>query len=146
MRLSGTSIIHTNILEYLQHDLEVFGIASLLLFTLGFVLVYRKARFVVLPILTCLLPVALILGAMSLLEMKLTLITANLPVLLFTLMLPYTVYFVERYRERRSLHPEESGPDSSVHAARSIWLPCLFSCATTMAAFAFLSNSSSALF
>ncbi|MDF1699727.1 MAG: MMPL family transporter [Planctomycetota bacterium] len=141
VRLSGTSIIHIALLEHLRHDLRVFGVASFLLFTLAFVVIYRKPRFVILPIVTSLLPVVLVLGAMSLLGMKLTIITANLPVLLFTLMLPYTVYFVERYRERRSLHPEESGASSSVHAARAVWLPCLFSCATTMAAFAALMTS-----
>ena len=141
VRLSGTTVIAVNILEYLRHDLRVFGLASFLLFTLGFALAYRKARFVLLPIVSCILPVLLILGAMSLLGMTLTVITANLPVLLFTLMLPYTVYFVEAYRERRGLQPDESGPETSAYAARRVWLPCLFSCTTTMAAFAALTTS-----
>ena len=42
------------------------------------------------------------LGVMSLLEIKIALVTSNMPVLLFVLMLPYNVYFIERYRERRS--------------------------------------------
>jgi predicted RND superfamily exporter protein len=141
VRLSGTPIIQANILEHLRHDLRVFGLAAFLLFTLGFVVVYRTPRFVVLPIVTCLLPVALILGAMTLLDMRLTVITANLPVLLFTLMLPYTVYFVERYREHRSLFPDEDAVTATATAARQIWVPCLFSCLTTMAAFAALLTS-----
>ncbi len=141
VRLSGTTILNADIMDYLQHDLRVFGLAALLLFTLAFALVYRTWRFVLLPIVTCLLPVVLILGAMSLLDMQLTLITANLPVLLFTLMLPYTVYFVERYRERRALFPAEPGGVSTAEAARRIWVPCLFSCLTTMAGFAALTTS-----
>lgn len=141
VRLSGTPIIHVNILEHLEHDLAVFGLASLLLFTLGFALAYRRPRFVILPIVSCLLPVLLILGAMCLLGMTLTVITANLPVLLFTLLLPYTVYFVEAWLERRAAQPDEPGADASARAAGRVWLPCLFSCATTMAAFAALATS-----
>ncbi len=141
IRLSGTSMVYADVLDHLRHDLRVFGIASLVLFTLAFALIYRRARFVLLPIVTCLLPVVLILGAMSLMEMRLTVITANLPVLLFTLMLPYTVYFVERYQERRSTHPDEDGAASTARAAEKIWTPCFFSCTTTMAGFAALMTS-----
>ncbi|MDJ0975723.1 MAG: MMPL family transporter [Planctomycetota bacterium] len=141
VRLSGLPFINISIEEHLNHDIEVFGIAALVLFTLGFLLVYLRPRFVVLPILTCLLPVVIVIGTMALRGDVLTVVTANLPVLLFTLMLPYTVYFVERYRERRSLYPEESGDQSSIEAAKSIFLPCLFSCTTTMAGFLALVTS-----
>ena len=141
VRLSGTTIINANLMEHLQSDLDVFGIASLILFFLAFVVIYRKVRFTVFPILACLLPVVLVLGTMYVVDMSLTLITANLPVLLFTLMLPYTVYFMERYRERRAAHPHEDSATSAAGAAASVWVPCLFSCLTTMAGFAALMTS-----
>ena len=83
----------------------------------------------------------LIVGWMGWQEMKISLITSNLPVLLFVLMLPYTVYFVERYRERRAADPSEEAQRSTFQAARGIFLPCLFSCMTTMAGFAALTTS-----
>lgn len=141
IRLSGISIINTNLLEHLESDLVVFGAASFLLFLLAFVLIYRKVRFWLFPVVACVLPVLFVLGTMYLLDMSFTLITANLPVLLFTLMLPYTVYFMERYRERRALFPSEDEATATVRAARSIWTPCLFSCLTTMAAFLALLTS-----
>jgi hypothetical protein len=85
--------------------------------------------------------VLLIVGAMAMTGRKVTVVTSNLPVLLFTLMLPYTVYFVERYRERRTRFPAESNLDSAAGSAREIWTPCLFSCVTTMAGFASLLTS-----
>jgi len=141
VHLSGTSVISVNLMEHLRHDLVVFGVASFALFTLAFLLIYRRLRFVLLPMATCLVPVTLIVGALVLLDVRVTLITANLPLLLFTLMLPYTVYFVERYRERRSLFPSESEAGSTVAAAGRIWTPCLLSCTTTMAGFAALLTS-----
>jgi predicted RND superfamily exporter protein len=141
VRLSGTTVIFADVLDQLRHDLRVFGLAALILFALAFLAFYRRVRFVLLPMLTCALPVVLIVGAMSLLQMRLTVITANLPLILFTLMLPYTIYFVERYLERRALAPEEGAAEATMHAARAIWVPCLFSCATTMAGFAALMTS-----
>jgi predicted RND superfamily exporter protein len=141
IRLSGLPIINLSLIEFVDHDVRVFGIASLLLFALAFAAVYRKLRWIALPIVACMVPVVLILGSMAALGLKLTVITANLPLLLFVVMLPYTVYLIERYRERRAGRPGESHLDSTAGAARDIWLPCLYSCTTTMAGFASLLTS-----
>ncbi len=141
IRLSGLPFINLSLIEFVGHDVRWFGVASLALFTLAFAAVYRRVRWTVLPIAACLVPVVLILGAMAALHLKLTVITANLPLLLFVVMLPYTVYFIERYRERRAREPGESHLDSTAGAASDIWLPCLYSCTTTMAGFASLLTS-----
>lgn len=141
IRLSGLPFINLSLIEFVTHDVNVFGVASFALFVLGFAAIYRKFRWTFFPILSCLLPVVLILGAMAALNQKLTVITANLPLLLFVVMLPYTVYFVERYRERRAQGTGEDHLDSTAGAAGDIWLPCLYSCTTTMAGFASLLTS-----
>lgn len=141
VRLSGLPIINLSLVEFVDHDVRVFGVASFALFTLAFALIYRRLRWTVLPIVACAMPVVLVLGSMALVGQKLTVITANLPLLLFVVMLPYTVYLVERYRERRALGGGESHLDSTVGAARDNWLPCLYSCTTTMAGFASLLTS-----
>lgn len=141
IRLSGLPIINLNLIEYVTHDLRVFGVASFALFALAFAAIYRRVRWTVLPLVACLMPVVLVLGAMAALGLKLTVITANLPLLLFVIMLPYTVYLIERYRERRARNAAETHLDSTAGAARDIWLPCLYSCTTTMAGFASLLTS-----
>jgi predicted RND superfamily exporter protein len=141
VRLSGVSVINVNLIEHVTYDLKVFGVASFAFFTLAFLVAYRRSRFVILPVLTCLLPVVIVVGTMSWQAMKVTVISSNLPVLLFVLMLPYTIYFIERYRERRALDPNEEGPESTFQAARAVWTPCFFSCTTTMAGFASLMTS-----
>ncbi len=141
IHLSGLPIINLSLIEFVSHDVDWFGVASFALFTLAFAAIYRRARWTVLPIVSCVVPVVLVLGAMAALGLKLTVITANLPLLLFVIMLPYTVYFIERYRERRARGGRESHLDSTVGAAADIWLPCLYSCTTTMAGFASLMTS-----
>lgn len=139
--LSGLPIINMNLIEHVSHDLDVFGVASFAIFVLAFALIYRRFRWVALPIATCVMPVVLVLGAMAFLGLRLTIITANLPLLIFVIMLPYTVYLVERYRERRARDPSEPHAETTAGAARDVWLPCLYSCTTTMAGFASLLTS-----
>ncbi|MGI9242726.1 MAG: efflux RND transporter permease subunit [Verrucomicrobiales bacterium] len=141
VRISGIPVINITMFENIRHDLIVFGIASLAIFTLAFALVYRNWRFVVMPMLSCLLPAVGMLGALAYMGIPVALVTSNMPVLLFVLMLPYNVYFIERYRERRVLYPTEPSSESTLQSLKTIFIPCLFSCATTVAGFAALSTS-----
>ena len=141
VRLSGVPLIQRALVENIRHDLAIFGVAALGLFILAFLVIYRRLRFVVIPVLCCLLPAVGVLGAMARFDIPIALVTSNMPVLLFVLMLPYNVYFIERYRERRALHPDEDGMTSTMSALGAIAVPCLFSCATTLAGFVALSTS-----
>lgn len=141
VRLSGIPIIQITMFENMRRDMIVFGVASLLLFTASFAFAYRRVRFVILPLACCLIPPVAILGAMAWFGISVGFVTANMPLLLFVLLLPYSVYFVERYRERRAHHPGEDGLASSLQALRKIFVPCFFSVATTLAGFASLGAS-----
>lgn len=141
LRLAGVPLVYTYIMERVAHDLQVFGIAAAMLFSLGLLVIYRKIRYVILPLLTSLLPVVAILGYMAVAGVPFTVITSNLPLLLFVIALPYTIYLIERYLERRRLHPQEDGGEAIVRAAQSIWLPCVFSTLTTMAGFTAFTTS-----
>jgi predicted RND superfamily exporter protein len=133
LRLSGLAFINILLVEHIQSDIRTFGILSLIFFSLTLFVIYRRIRWVILPVITCLLPVAIMLALMVTTGKKVTVVTSNMPVLLFVLMLPYTVYYIERYGERRSLHPDEPGVQSATRAPIEIWLPCLYSCLATMA-------------
>lgn len=141
VRLSGIPIIQITLFENMRHDLIVFGVVSVVLFAGAFFFVYRRLRFVVLPLACCLLPPIGILGGMAYFGIPVGFVTANMPLLLFVLLLPYSVYFIERYRERRAQIPDEDGLASTLGALQRIAVPCLFSCATTMAGFGALGAS-----
>jgi predicted RND superfamily exporter protein len=141
IRLSGLPFINLSLIEFVTNDVNVFGVLSFSLFAAAFALIYRRVRWTAFPIVTCLLPVVLILGLMASLQWKLTVITANLPLLLFVLMLPFTVYFIERYRERRAHDSSERHLATTAGAAGDVWVPCLYSCTTIMAGFASLLTS-----
>jgi predicted RND superfamily exporter protein len=132
-RLSGLPLINVVLREHIKDDIATFGVVSFSVFTLTFFLIYRRFRWTVWPIVSCVIPVVLMLGLMVLMGKKMTVITSNMPVLLFVLTLPYTVYFIERYLERRALDPNEDPKESVARAPLEIWSPCLFSVLATMA-------------
>ncbi|NUN50161.1 MAG: MMPL family transporter [Candidatus Brocadiae bacterium] len=133
IRVSGLPFINIVLTEHVRSDMVTFGVIALAVFTLTYVLIYRRLRWVLLPVLTCALPVAVMIGVMAALDRKVTVVTSNAPVLLFVLMLPYTVYYIERYRERRSRFPGEAARETATRTPVEIWSPCLFSALATMA-------------
>jgi len=120
VRLSGLPLINVVLREHIKLDIRTFGIVALSVFTATFLVIYRRARWVAFPILSCILPVVLMLGLMVLLNYKVTVITSNMPVLLFVLTLPYTVYFIERYLERSATNPAEDPVATSTTAPLEI--------------------------
>ena len=141
-RISGFPVILTNLIEHVRHDLRVFTIASAVLFFLALLLVYRSFAYVLAALVSCAVPVICVVGVMIVKGMTLTIITSNLPLLLFVLMLPYSIYVIERFRERRTAELNgETVPDSLASSVRSVFVPCLFSCLTTIAGFFALGQS-----
>ena len=141
-RISGFPVILTNLIELVRHDLRVFTIASAGLFFLALLIVYRSIAYVLAALVSCAVPVICVVGVMIVKGMTLTIITSNLPLLLFVLMLPYSIYVIERYRERRTAELNgEPVSDSLAFAVRSVFVPCLFSSLTTIAGFLALGQS-----
>ena len=141
VRLSGVPIIQMSLYESMRGDLIVLLGASMLLFALSFAIIYRRVRFVLLPLACCLLTPLAVLGVLAWTGKAVGFVTSLMPVLLFVLMLPYSVYFIEAYRERRAGHPYEDGFTSSLRALRAILVPCFFSWITTLAGFSVLAAS-----
>lgn len=131
IRLSGLPIINVNLIEHTAGDLKLFGLLSAVVFALMFLAIYRRLRWVVLPMIACMLPTLIALGILALAGEPITAITSNLPILLFVLTLPYSVYLIERTRELGSI----------AESAQKIWTPCLYSATTTMAGLASLMTS-----
>ena len=132
VRLSGLPVINVGLLEHVRSDIMNFGILALGVFTLALLVIYRRLRWLFLPLVACLLPVAFMLAVMAYFRYSMTIVTSNMPVLLFVLMLPYAVYFIERYLERRRLAPDEPMAETCARATAEIWRPCLYSALATI--------------
>lgn len=133
--LGGVSMITTDMIAYIKSDLVVFGAAlvAFIIFMLAFL--FRQWRFVVLPLATCLMSVTLMLGWLSWIDWRLTVISSNFVALLLIMVFAFTIYVVVRYREIHAIDPDMDQADIVLQTVRDMAVPCLYSALTTIVAF-----------
>ncbi len=133
--LGGVSMITADMITYIKSDLVVFGVVILIFIVLMLVMIFRQWRFVVLPLLVCVLAVALMLGWLSWIDWRLTVISSNFVALLLIMTLAITIHLVVRYRELHALHPDWTQAELVLTTARMMFMPCLYTALTTIVAF-----------
>ena len=138
MFVGGVSMITADMIRFIRSDLVIFGSASLLFMILVLIAIFRELRFVIIPMLTCISSVVLMLGFISWLDWRLTVISSNFVALLLIISLAIIIHLIVRYREYERDHPDW-GKARWVKAACSFMAkPCLYTTLTTMVAFASL--------
>jgi predicted RND superfamily exporter protein len=133
--LGGVSMITSDMLTYIKSDLVVFGavLVAFIIFVLA--LIFRQWRFIILPLATCLTSVALMLGWLSWVDWRLTVISSNFVALLLIMAFAFTIYVVVRYREIHAQHPEWEQAELVMATVNAMVEPCLYSALTAIVAF-----------
>lgn len=133
--LGGVSMITADMIAYIQSDLVVFGSGILLFIILMLVIIFRQARFVILPLIICVTVTLLMLGWLSWIDWRLTVISSNFVALLLIMTLAITIHLIVRYREVHAHHPEWSQAELVLTTVKMMALPCLYTALTTIVAF-----------
>jgi predicted RND superfamily exporter protein len=133
--LGGVTMITSDMLTYIKSDLVVFGAVLVVFIVLVLAIIFRQWRFIILPLATCLTSVALMLGWLSWIDWRLTVISSNFVALLLIMAFAFTIYVVVRYREIHAQHPDWEQADLVMATVRAMVEPCLFSALTTIVAF-----------
>lgn len=133
--LGGVSMITADMISFIKSDLVVFGAAIGLFIIVMLALIFRQWRFVLLPLSTCVLAVVLMLGWLSWIDWRLTVISSNFVALLLIMTLALTIHLVVRYRELHAQYPERSQNDLVMDTVGLMVRPCLYTALTTIVAF-----------
>ena len=133
--LGGPDMITADMIDFIKSDLVVFGTGILIFIIFTLVVIFRQLRFIVLPLVTCALCIVSILGFLSWIDWRLTVISSNFVLLLLIITLALTIHLIVRYRE---LHAES--PDKDVYllvsdVVKSMAKPCFYTVLTTIVAF-----------
>jgi predicted RND superfamily exporter protein len=139
--LGGVSMITTDMITYIKSDLVVFGAALILFIVVMLAFLFREWRFVILPLSACLMSVVLMLGWLSWIDWRMTVISSNFVALLLILVFAFTIYLVVRYREIQAQSPELEQAELVMAAVRTMVVPCLYSALTGIVAFMSLVDS-----
>ena len=77
IRLGGLPMIVTDMLDYIRHDVVVFGL-SILLFLIGLLAtIFVRPRWVFMPMICCFTSVAVMLGYLGFMQWPVTVVSAN---------------------------------------------------------------------
>ncbi|ACE85577.1 efflux RND transporter permease subunit [Cellvibrio japonicus] len=133
--LGGVTMITSDMISYIKSDLVVFGAALLLLMIVMLGVLFRQWRFVILPMGACIASVILMLGWLSWIDWRMTVISSNFVALLLIIVFAFNIYLVVRYREVHAQHPDRPQSELVLMAMRFMAVPCVYSALTTMVAF-----------
>jgi predicted RND superfamily exporter protein len=133
--LGGPDMITADMIDFIKSDLQVFGAGILLFIIATLALIFRQVRWVVLPLLTCGLCLTIILGFLSWIDWRLTVISSNFVSLLLIITLALTIHLIVRYRELQVAKPDATQHELVSSTVISMAKPCAYTVLTTIVAF-----------
>lgn len=133
--LGGPDMITADMVDFIRSDLMIFGSGILLFIIATLALIFRKLRWVVLPLATCAICLVMILGFLSWIDWRLTVISSNFVSLLLIITLALTIHLIVRYRELQAKNPDADQRELVSSTLTSMAKPCLYTVLTTIVAF-----------
>ena len=133
--LGGAPMIADDLVTFVRGDLSTFSLAvvALIIFALG--LIFRKARWVAIPLGCCAVAGIIMVGILGLMDWRVTVVSSNFISLLLIITISLTVHLMVRYRELRAKCHFSNHDKLLRHAVLSMFRPCLYTALTTAVAF-----------
>lgn len=134
--VGGLTMITADMVDYIRSDLLIFGSASFLFMVLILVVLFRNIRYVAIPILSAVATIIMMLGFLSWIDWRLTVISSNFVALLMIISLTVTIHLVMRYREYVATHPDWTSEQLIMATVSYMAMPSWNNTLTTVVAFA----------
>jgi len=135
IHLGGLPMIVADMMEYVRHDLRVFGVGVLVILAMLLTITFRQPRWVLLPLCTALVASLITVGIVGLYGWRVTIVSSNFITLILIFALSLTIHLVVRYRELQMLYPDADEKWLVSETIRSKVRPSFYTVITTMVAF-----------
>ena len=135
MYLGGVPMIVADSIDFIRHDLTTFGFGVLCFLVIILAMAFRKPRWVLLPMMTCLVTGLIMVGYLGLADWPVTVVSSNFISLLLIITLSLTIHLIVRYRELHADSPAASQYDLVRETVRTKVSSCFYTAITTMVAF-----------
>ncbi len=136
--LGGVQMISNDIVGFVKSDLLIYGSILILLLILVLGVVFKKPRWVVLPILICALSVIAITSSLGFFGWEITVISSNFIALQLIITISIVLHLIVRYEELLTLYPHASSKRIILLTMLSKATPTFFAIITTIAGFSSL--------
>jgi len=133
--LGGVSMIADDMVSFIKNDLKVFGFGVLLFLILTLGIIFRAIRWILLPMLCCIVSAICMIGLLGWLGWEVTVISSNFISLQLIITMAITVHLIVRYRELLTLTPQAPNRQLIFETIRLKLKPCVYTVLTTIAGF-----------
>ena len=133
--LGGAPMIADDLVTFVKADLSSFSFAVVLLIIFALGLIFRKLRWIALPLACCAVAGVIMVGVLGLMDWRVTVVSSNFISLLLIITISLTVHLTVRYRELRATRHYSNHDKLLRHSVLSMFRPCLYTALTTAVAF-----------
>ncbi len=138
LHLGGVPMIADDMVTFVKNDLIVFGSGVLAFLIVILTVIFRRIRWVVLPLVSCAYASVIMIGVLGLIGWEVTVISSNFLALMLIITISMNIHLAVRYRQ---LLQDEPGAEQldlvSTTLQRMVW-PCLYTALTTIIGFSSL--------
>ena len=135
LHLGGVPMITSDMIDFVRNDLLVFGGGVLVFLVVMLGLVFRRPRWVLLPLACCACAGFFMVGLLGMVGWKVTVISSNFLALMLIITLSMNIHLAVRYRQLRRDHPQRDHMELVAMTVSYMVRPCLYTALTTIIGF-----------
>ena len=135
LHLGGVPMVTDDMATFIARDLVTFGAGVVLFILATLTLIFRRLRWVALPVASCLFAGLTVAGILGLIGWKVTVISSNFISLMFILTMSMNIHLVVRFRQLKIDHPTLEHTERVWLVTRRMFWPCLYTALTTIIGF-----------
>lgn len=136
--LGGVGMIADDMITFIKKDLMVFGLGVLFFLVLMLFIIFKRKRWIFLPILCCVVSVVCMIGLLGWFGWEVTVISSNFISLQLIITLAIVIHLIVRFRELFVQNPQAPTRQLILDTVRLKLKPCVYAVLTTIAGFASL--------
>jgi len=133
--LGGVMMIADDMISFVKNDIEIYGVAILVIMIVILWIIFRQVRFVVLPIIVSISAVVITTGINALLGLEVTVISSNYVAMQLITTLSLVIHLIVCYREEYALYPNVSQKELLGVVFERMSIPSVFVILTSVAGF-----------
>ena len=133
--LGGVPMIADDMITYIRDDLVIFGLGIFVFLVLMLGFIFRRLRWVLLPLMSCAYAGLVMIGLLGLVGWPVTVISSNFISLMLIITMSMNIHLIVRYRQLCVDNPECGQRELVSQMARKMFWPCLYTALTTIIAF-----------
>jgi predicted RND superfamily exporter protein len=135
INLSGIPMIVDDLINYVKKDIVIFGSGVFIFMLITLWIIFRDIKWVIFPLLSCLISIALMIGTLGYLNWKVTVISSNFISIMLVLTMEINIHYIQRYKQFQNLYPKKTETQLTQLTANGIFQSILYGVFITIIGF-----------